>query len=73
MLPRGIDLSSPPSNFKEHHQGAYQFHDMLVSAIYDYDKFVYFDLQEFWFVSDKRDSRTVFIFHDLFTKWSIVH
>ena len=29
-----------------------------------YDKIIYFDFQELWFVSGKRDSRTVFIFHD---------
>ena len=33
----------------------------------------FFDLQELWFVSDFRDSRTVFIFHDLLEKWSIVY
>ena len=49
-------------------EGAYQFNDVLVSALHDYDKFIYFDLQELWFVSGKSDSRTVFIFHNFFCK-----
>ena len=37
---------------------------MLASVLHYYDKIIYFDFQELWFVSGKRDSRTVFIFHD---------
>ena len=46
-------------------EGAYEFNDVPFSALHDYDKFIYFDL--------KSDSRTVFTFHDLFARWSIVH
>ena len=46
---------------------------MLVLALYDYDEFIYFDLQDFWFVSGKSDPTAILIFHDLFAKWSIVH
>ena len=31
-----------------------------IFALHDYDKSIYFDLQELWFVSDKSDSTTVF-------------
>ena len=44
-----------------------------IFALHDYDKSIYFDLQELWFVSDKSDSTTVFIFPDLFAIWRIVH
>ena len=46
---------------------------MLVSALNDYDKLICFNLEELWFVSGKSDSSTIFIFHDLLAKWSIVY
>ena len=47
--------------------------NQFVSAMHDYDKCIYFDLQELWFVSRKSDSRTVSLSQDLIAKWSIAH
>ena len=39
--------------------------DVLVAAIHHYNKFIYFDLEELWFISGKSESRTVLPIHDL--------
>ena len=39
--------------------------EVLVAAIHQYNKFIYFDLEELWFISRKSESRTVLPIHDL--------
>ena len=39
--------------------------DVLVAAIHHYNKFIYFDLEDLWFISGKSESRTVLAIHDL--------
>ena len=49
---RSIAIASPDTN-------------VLVAAIHHYNRFIYLDLEELWFISGKKESRTVMPIHDL--------
>ena len=43
--------------------------DVLVCTIYNYSQLSYFGLDEFWFISGKKNSRTFFSVHSACSEW----